>query len=149
MAKRATTDQKLMYGAFAEEFQICWICGYDGRSFRAWGFPKLDIAHVVGGSGRRHDRRDVWRACEACHRISHGARVMIRGELAPMITLSHVLWVKKLFDPCYYDVPYLMSLRIKRCEPIAPKKLPKFYLDMFGKIRGSAHEVFCMQYRLG
>lgn len=147
MAKRATRDQQLMYGAFADEFQICWICGYEGRGFRDWCLPRLDIAHIVGGPGRRHDRRDVWRACDGCHRISHGAHVRIREALAPMITLNHVLWVKKLFDPGYYDVPYLMSLRVKRCEPIEAEELPAMYQAMFRSKHGKTHEKFCLQYR--
>ena len=82
---------------------------------------RLEMSHIVGGSGRRHDRRAIVRQCSGCHRLFHGDRVRIGGSLMPTLTKSNLLWAKQKFDPDYYDVEYLNSLSIARlAEPKEP-----------------------------
>ena len=49
MAKRATNDEREMYGDFASEFHYCWFCQH--RRTRPV-IDELHIAHIIGGSGR-------------------------------------------------------------------------------------------------
>lgn len=142
MAKRATTEQRRMYAEFVEDFPFCWVCGWS-EGFREHGRSELHCAHIVGGSGRRHDRRDLWRACEVCHCVSHGeTRKLATGEILPAISLSNVVWLKKIFDCDHFDLEYLKCLRIKRAEPIVPEPLVEMYRRLFKKNVGVEHSLW-------
>lgn len=124
--KRLTPSQRAMYEQFNRDFNFCWACGWHG-SFRGWMLPKLDNAHLIGGSGRKADRRCIARLCMGCHRLNHGDRIVVNGHALPTLNLQNLLWLKAHFDPDHYDPEYLMSLRIKRAEPLIPEPLPDWF----------------------
>lgn len=126
MAKAPTSAERKMYAEFIDRFRFCWACGWSG-GFRAWMVPRLENAHIVGGAGRRHDRRAIARLCAGCHRLSHGDRIVVDGIVLPTLSLQNLLWLKQAYDPEWYDVPYLQSLRIKRAEALVPEELPEWF----------------------
>ena len=117
MAKRSTSEEKEMYGEFACMFPYCWFCAH--RQNRAV-LQELHIAHIIGGSGRSHDRRNILRLCRDCHRAQHGEHW---PGCPPQLTLANMLWLKKRFDPEFYDREYLQSRRIKR-NHLPPARMP-------------------------
>lgn len=128
MAKRANAAQQRMYGEFAAEFERCWACWW--MPGQATGLPRLrlEIAHLVGGPGRRHDRRDIARLCSVCHLLNHGATIRgANNEPLPHLRLEHLLWLKRACDPDHYDLAYLQSLRVRCAEPLIPEELPQWY----------------------
>ena len=92
-----------------------------------WMVNKTDISHIIGASGRRADRRDIVAQCSGCHRLFHGDRIILGGHALPTLNLQNLLWLKAHFDPDFYDPQYLMSLRIKRAEPLTPEPLPEWF----------------------
>lgn len=106
------------YSQFAELFPFCFAC------HAPW---YLDIAHIVGGSGRVDDRRDIVRLCRQCHMLNHGATILKSGVPLPKISLENMLALKLEHDPVFFDVPFLQSLRIKRHEPLEPKRLDDWF----------------------
>ena len=117
MAKRATNEEREMYGDFASEFHYCWFCQH--RRTRPV-IDELHIAHIIGGSGRSHDRRNIIRLCILCHKAQHGERW---PGSPPQLTLANMLWLKKTFDPIYYDRAYIQSRRIQR-NHLPPARRP-------------------------
>ena len=96
--------------------------------WRDWHLPRLEIAHIVGGSGRVADRRAINRLCAGCHMLNHGHSVRLNGALLPVLTLEHMLWLKERNDPENYDLEFIKSLRIKSHEPIQPMILPGWFI---------------------
>lgn len=125
MAK-LTREEKAMYGAFMEEFPYCWACGWSVfRSVRnrPWMKARLENAHIRGGEGRTHDRRNLARLCNGCHQLNTGEQIRVAGELLPQLELSHMAWLKEHFDPEFFSPEYLSSLRSLRMpDPEAPPK---------------------------
>lgn len=116
MAKRANASQREMYSEFAALYWYCWHCHARGV-YGIGSHTPLDIAHIVGGPGRSHDRRNIIRLCRDCHRAQHGERWP--GYPGPL-TLANMLWLKKQYDPEFYDRAYLQSIRIRSgCLPPA------------------------------
>ena len=132
MAKTPNSVERKMYAAFAESFQRCWACGWQA-GYREWCLPRLENAHIVGGPGRRHDRRALVRLCEGCHRLAHGFRVVLGGTAVPTLGIRQMVWLKQEFDPEFLDVAYLMGLRVKRGESIEPEELPVWFLAQRAK----------------
>jgi hypothetical protein len=93
-----------MYDQFALENIRCWNCNNDPQM-------RLDIAHIIGGSGRTHDRRNILRLCRDCHRAQHGEKW---PGSPPQLKLEHMLWLKRKHDIEFYDREYLKGLRIQR-----------------------------------
>lgn len=108
MAKRANDSQREMYGDFASLYWFCWSCASRENPGRAT--PAHDIAHILGGPSRSHDRRNIIRLCRDCHRAQHGEHW---PGCPPQLTLANMLWLKKKFDPVHYDRKYLKSIRIR------------------------------------
>lgn len=117
MAKRATNEEREMYEEFAQQCQSCWFC--TTRHERQL-VNELHIAHIIGGPGRSHDRRNIIRLCRDCHRAQHGERW---PGSPPQLSLANMLWLKKTFDPIYYDRKYLQSRRIQR-NHLPPARRP-------------------------
>ncbi len=122
---RLTTEQREMYADFVAEFWFCWACGFEPSRHiwpRDWHFSRLDNAHIVGGQGRRPDRRDIVRLCHGCHLLSHGETVRIEGKLLPHLTRANLVWLKSIYDPEHYDRDYMDGLtnfgRIEDPEPL-------------------------------
>lgn len=115
---RLTPAERRMYAEFCQEFTQCWACVVraDRRrdDDRQWWI--LDIAHIVGGSGRRADRRAIARLCRPHHDVFDGTR----HAGIKSITLENVVWLKQEFDPANLDIDFLRSLRHKHALPIHP-----------------------------
>lgn len=125
MAKRATASEKAMYQQMVDEFTFCWFCAWPILHQPYFGFLpcSLENAHIVGGPGRRHDRRALVRMCTYCHRISHGDTIKLKTEgegsmmvIAPKIDQANMLAQKAIFDPDWFDVDYLNSISTRRLE---------------------------------
>ena len=96
---------------------VCWWPESDGRR-------KLDVHHLVGGAGRKHDARNYLRLCSNCHTVLHGgSRISGLIDLTPAILLS----TKQECDPDNYDPAYLASLKRKKHLGYDPAPLPEFY----------------------
>ena len=101
------------------EHPFCWWCGRDSwDSPRDWHGPFLiERAHIVS-SPRVLDRRAVVLLCSGCHRVQHGER--ISGFDVERVSLGQMLWLKRTFDPEYYDEAFLARFHIGRL-PIASR----------------------------
>ncbi len=98
---------------------VCWWPESDGRR-------KLDVHHIVGGAGRKHDIRNYLRLCLKCHTVLHGgSRITGLPDLRPAI----ILYTKQECDPDNYDPEYLASLRRKKHLGYDPEPVPEFYLQ--------------------
>jgi hypothetical protein len=85
-------------GEFADQFPFCAVC---------WNRASLHIHHLVGGPGRRHDRRNLLRLCMWCHEGLHSG-----GQND--ITKGMCLSAKREVDDEHYDPTFLASLRMRR-----------------------------------
>jgi hypothetical protein len=100
----------------------CWWCG---RGFEhAHEFEEqmiVERAHVVS-KRRLKDRRVAVLLCSHCHRMEHtGSWPVSGGDAVAQITLPCKLWLKRAFDPDWYDEELLASASVQRLpEPEAP-----------------------------
>lgn len=136
MPKRLTTEQTLMFKQFMEEFTACWACGWRLELYlsRDWMISRLENAHIIGGSGRKQDRRNIARLCSGCHRLSHGDIIRIAGEPLPKLTLGNILHLKQEFDPEFYSPDYLIDIKIGVFLP-EPEKLPYWFCQSRERFR--------------
>lgn len=95
---------------FANENPFCWLCEHTAG---------LEIHHICGRRGKdQHDLRNLFRICSHCHRLFHDGSATERT-----ITLGHILYAKRFYDPQHYDPAYLASLRGKKhlgVDPVLP-----------------------------
>lgn len=115
-------EDRAMYAQFVNDNRYCWACilqplpgdlDYPTR--------KLENAHIVGGPGRKADRRSLTRLCKCHHDLQEGHSIRHEGDLLPRLTRANMLWLKKRFDPVYYDVEFLNQCAIGTMpEPEAP-----------------------------
>ena len=90
----------------------CWACGRGERERpRAWWAPwVIERSHIVN-SPRIEDRRVCCLLCSGCHKTSHGER--IAGWHLPKLELRHLIWLKQLRDPAYYDRQFMQRYSVK------------------------------------
>lgn len=119
MGKRLTEKDRRMFGAFMDEHNHCWACGWEPGRVRPisrdnWAAPfRLENHHIIGGSGRKHLRSNLARLCSLCHRLFHGDRIRIQPSvLLPLLHIENVLWLKKARDPNWYRPEELNDLSI-------------------------------------
>jgi hypothetical protein len=118
--KRLTQQQREMYRPFKRDFPYCMACGIQNGWRGRFSYPRwLENAHIIGGAGRRADRRGIVRLCKMCHDLSHGERIRHNGELLPRLTLGNILWLKLARDRAHFDPDYLGSLYHYRLPEIA------------------------------
>jgi len=98
---------------FADEFDFCFLC---------WSQARLHIHHMVQGAGRKHERFNLCRLCERCHRALHDG-----GSLC--VTKGQVLTVKRLHDPEHYDPKAMAALQRKHGLAYDPECLPQEILS--------------------
>lgn len=123
---------------------FCWLGG-DTANVKPefWHGPWwMQIAHIASGRGRAvrvNDRRAV----VLLSPLAHLVHVSDRGRLPfmsvgrqeiPTIDERHTLYIKRKFDPEYYDRDFLQSIWIGRLpEPEAP---PEWWQERFVKNQG-------------
>lgn len=121
--KRLTREQRLMYASFAQHNTYCWNCGWTGYPTRDWCWAWFHNAHIIGASGRTHDRRNLVRLCHGCHLLAHGAAIPVSGRYLPTFDRAGLLWLKREYDAAYFDLDYLQTLAIGRLpEPVEPDR---------------------------
>lgn len=97
-----------VFEAFADEFPYCAVC---------WSRARLQIHHLVGGAGRKHDRRNLLRLCMWCHEGLHSGG---RHDLSKGMCLT----AKREVDDHHYDPDFLASLRMRRHLGYGPAPFP-------------------------
>lgn len=102
------------------EHRCCAICHWPESDPRR----RLEVHHIVGGAGRKHDIRNYLRICERCHAVYHSGRVV---GLFPDLNIGILLEVKRECDPDNYDPTYLASLKHKKHLGHEPTPIPGFY----------------------
>jgi hypothetical protein len=128
MGKRLTKEQRQMYKDFVLDFPCCWICDQcpldAGVTNFHSGWNPLENSHIVGGAGRRADRRAILRLCRLHHMVfdGHTIRDSDKEPIKP-ISIENALWLKQHYDNEFYDLEFIKSLRHKRFEPITPEPL--------------------------
>ena len=128
MGSKLTAEQRAMYAQFISEFDFCWLCNYQRlhpsvANLHA-GWNPLENSHIVGGSGRRADRRSILRLCRLHHMVFDGHTIRAgNGKALEPITIENALWLKQSCDEEFYDLEFIKSLRHKRFEPIEPQPL--------------------------
>lgn len=98
---------------------VCWWPESDRRR-------SLEVHHLVGGAGRRHDPRNFLRLCNRCHGILHSGRIYSR---LPDLDRRILLTVKQECDPDNYDPEFLASLKHKKHLGYEPEPIPSYYLE--------------------
>jgi len=110
-----TAIERQTYAEFVWTFaDECWACAVSPLPvLTAIVFNPTETHHIVGGAGRRHDRRCLARLCKVHHMLAHGETIR-RCDGTPLrrLTLGNILWLKSRFDAEHYDPAYLQSLRI-------------------------------------
>ena len=106
--------------AWVERHRCCAVCWWPESDPRR----RLEVHHMQGGAGRKHDPRNYLRLCSNCHSVLHsGSRVTGLPDLDRCILLG----VKQECDPEHYDPAYLASLRMKKHLGYEPAELPEAY----------------------
>jgi hypothetical protein len=118
--------------------RFCWISGLTKgtRPANWYGDWWLQVAHLSSGSGAMHrvnDRRAVVLLCPLVHEchVNDSERIAekkIGGRSYPTIDASHLLWIKQIMDPGFYD-PEFYS-RIWTGSPPDPKRPPAYWMNM-------------------
>lgn len=115
-------DERIALIDWVQEHRCCAVCWWpesDGRR-------KLDVHHLVGGAGRKHDIRNYCRLCDRCHTVLHSG-TRLTGH--PNLTHGILLSTKQESDPDNYDPVYLASLRRKKHLGYDPEPVPDYYLQ--------------------
>ena len=120
---------------WAQGHDCCQVCGIDGHKARWVYITGLQTHHIIK-AGRSDEPCNLLRVCERCHRIIEGESVPEEdGGHWPPLTLAHVLYCKREYDPHEYDADRLTLLwRNRRRSPAfdplpRPEPLPAAYLE--------------------
>lgn len=114
-------QDKLLLQEFAALFRSCAVCHWPESDMRR----RMEIHHIIGGRGRKHDRRNLLSLCSACHQTFHsGSRLTGRVNVDKRILLT----MKQETDPDYYDPEYLAYLLGKKHLGYDPAPLPQEYV---------------------
>lgn len=97
---------------------VCWWPESDARR-------RLEVHHLVGGAGRKHDIRQYVRLCNNCHAVLHSGS-KVTG--LPNLTSAILLYTKRECDPENYDPAFLASLKRKKHLGYEPEPVPDHYL---------------------
>jgi hypothetical protein len=119
---RLTKADKLLFQEFAALFRSCAVCWWPESDMRR----RMEIHHLVGGRGRKHDRRNLLSLCQHCHEVLHlGPKLTGLPDLNKGILLT----CKQETDPDFFDPEFLASLLHKRWLGYDPEPVPQWYLD--------------------
>lgn len=98
---------------------VCYWPESDGRR-------GMEVHHIIGGAGRKHDVRNYLRLCERCHGVLHSGKIYASQ---PDLDRRILLGVKQECDPDNYDPAYLASLKHKKHLGYEPEPLPEYYIE--------------------
>jgi hypothetical protein len=120
----------------------CWLSGWSTRPEGYYGPWHLQVAHIASGGGRARrvdDRRAVIVLCPIAHdlHVSNSdvfCERVINGVRYPTIDERHSLWLKKQFDPEYYDEDFLKTVWIGTLP--TPEPPPMMWRQEFFKSTG-------------
>lgn len=118
---RLTKADRLLFQSFAAEFRSCAICWWPESDMRR----RMEIHHLVGGAGRKHDRRNLLSTCSRCHGVLHDGR--LEGNY-PDLTKGMFLTAKQEADPDHFDPVFLASLKHKKWLGYDPEPIDPYYL---------------------
>lgn len=127
MPKRLTVRERAMYAAFVAAFPRCAACWWRGGWFEEH-IRHLEVAHIVGGPGRKAERWAIIRLCKLCHMLAHGERIKLDGVYLPKLTMANLLWLKAEADPEGCDMAALAASYFKRRLP-EPEQPDRWFLD--------------------
>lgn len=117
-----TTAERAALQEWAALHRCCGVCWWPESDMRR----RLEVHHISGGNGRKHDRRNYLRLCERCHGIFHSGKIY-GGQ--PDLDKRTLLGVKEECDPDNYDPAYLATLRNKKHLGYEPAPLPDYYIN--------------------
>jgi hypothetical protein len=115
-----TSKDKLLFQEFAAAFDRCAVCHWPESDPRR----RLEIHHLMSGSARKHDRRNLLKLCSQCHGIYHGGKIF--GNF-PDIDKRILLGAKRDEDPDHYDPRFLAELRHRKHLGYEPEEIPEWY----------------------
>ena len=124
------SKDRLVISAFVEVHRCCSVCWWPESDARR----RLEVHHIIGGAGRKHDARNLLRLCERCHGVFHSGKIFSCQE---DLNKGILLGVKQECDPDNYDPEYLASLRHKKHLGYDPEPLPDYYLQERERNTGS------------
>jgi HNH endonuclease len=102
--------------------RCCAVCWWPESDLRR----RLEVHHLVGGAGRKHDIRNYLSLCERCHGILHSGKVY---SGLPDVDRRILLTAKQESDPENYDPAFLASLKHKKHLGYDPEPIPEYYLE--------------------
>lgn len=105
-----------------QEHRCCAVCWWPESDARRW----LEVHHLVGGAGRKHDIRQYVRLCNNCHTVLHSGSYLTG---LPDLTRGILLSIKQECDPDNYDPVFLASLKHKKHLGYDPEPLPECYQE--------------------
>jgi hypothetical protein len=119
---RMTSAERAACEAWVQLHRCCAVCWWpesDGRR-------RLEVHHLQGGPGRKHDVRQYLRLCGRCHDVLHDGK--LAGNYPPLYK-GTMLAAKFESDPENYDPKYLASLRHRAALGYEPERPHQYYLD--------------------
>lgn len=140
MARRLKNTEREIFADFSDRYRLCWACGIpDGMRDASIDFTRnLERAHIIGGSGRVHDVRNLAMLCALCHRLHHGDTIRRPdGKPLPNLRFDHLLWLQYRFEG-YIDREFLRSIRTSKFIP-RPSIVPAWHLSQFHRWQGVEH----------
>jgi hypothetical protein len=102
--------------------RCCAVCWWPESDLRR----RLEVHHLIGGAGRKHDIRNYLSLCERCHGILHSGKVY---SGLPDVDRRILLTAKQESDPENYDPAFLASLKHKKHLGYEPEPIPEYYLE--------------------
>ena len=129
---RLTLAERTMYEVFMQTFTFCMACGINPKKQIDKFFPVrwLENAHILGGSSRTADRRNILRLCKLCHDLAHGHTIRDQNkEPLPNLSRANLLWLKHARDSEHFDLDYLNSISIGNMP--TPEEPPAWFMSEF------------------
>ncbi len=153
MPKPLTKIERAMFQAFTADYPFCWACGIPANP--TWveaihatiDYPRnLERAHIIGGAGRVHDRRNLAMLCKLCHGAAHHERIRIGDGVTsgtavylPNLYLEHLLWLQFRLEG-RVDRRFLRPLRGQALPNIS--QVPHWFRVSFQHWQGCDHKTW-------
>lgn len=114
--------EKLALQEWLALHRCCAVCWWPESDMRR----RMEVHHLIGGPGRKHDVRQYVRLCDRCHGVLHSGKIFAN---VPDLTAAILLSTKQESDPDNYDLVFLASLRLKKHLGYEPEPVPDYYLE--------------------